>query len=328
MNRSEKKRTREQYHKMHHMNSKDDLNEKEQLLYSEKETKINSIESNTLSSSKNLFLIPKSIQAPIDRQVDQANNQKLLNPFIIPPFDNNNLLPSAFNIYSNTLLTIKESPPSDFFFQNKANGPFDELKPKVELFEQCLPVYTMITKGKYHCKIAEYNFNERKYISKGKGCLSIEATKNDKEYYLVFRNHAMNILFQGRLVPNITTFSSPEKKYSLVITVNKLLMKDDNNIISVKAIKSKLLSEEDRTALENELNSILQQLPKEVNSTHANTISILTDIDQCNEKPKGRIITTQEHNHIEKEGKIALSPNNKKPKLIIRCVKIDKAHSS
>lgn len=237
-------------------------------LHYTKETRMEHIKK--IQSSSNMFIIPDSVNVPVDSKLEKTKIQ-LVNPFIVYSPDTNNQSVSPLQCYTNTLFTLKEVTLNEFLMLNPTNQFSTDFQPKM-VFKEYFPNYTLVTKKKYFCEISEYNFTQKQYIHKGKGQLSIEATKNEKEHYIVFRNHAMNILFQARIVPNITTIYHTSIQLNLILTIDKLLMKDDKNKIHPKAIKVKLVSEDDKTTFLKDFNVILKQSTQESNVNKSPTI--------------------------------------------------------
>ena len=71
-----------------------------------------------------------------------------------------------------------------------------------------------------------YSKENKKYISKGNGFLSIETSKdkNKKSSVIVFRNHGGNKLVEGFIINNLSKIITEEKNYKNIATVYYLSM--------------------------------------------------------------------------------------------------------
>lgn len=104
-----------------------------------------------------------------------------------------------------------------------------------------------------------YNKQEKKYISKGSGFLSIEQTKDEKgekhQAVVVFRNHAGNKLVEGFLEPNFKKIDIINKDFNYVISFGILIMnegKPDIGLIKIP-FKNETYANELKESLEKAL---------------------------------------------------------------------------
>jgi len=97
--------------------------------------------------------------------------------------------------------------------------------------------------------ISIYNFEEKKYKSKGKGELSIDLVRTEKNIvlaYLVYRNSALVCLFNAQIVKNVSAFETSTKNFRYYGVVQKLLgINEITNKAETKAIRLSFINQKD-----------------------------------------------------------------------------------
>ena len=111
--------------------------------------------------------------------------------------------------------------------------------------------------------------NEKKYISRGEGLLSIESQEIEKDgkkerfVILIYRNTIGGIIFEGVLDSKVNKFDSYEKKLKKVCHIF-FLMKDKDNVPSLAQAKIPFTSEEDVKEFEEKYKNAIKYLKNEV----------------------------------------------------------------
>ena len=146
----------------------------------------------------------------------------------------------------------------------KSNSPKHEYNPEKEKEND--------NKKKYVKKMNDVfllDKNEKKYISRGEGFLSIESQEIEKDgkkerfVILIYRNTIGGIIFEGVLDSKVNKFDSYEKKLKKVCHIF-FLMKDKDNVPSLAQAKIPFTSEEDVKEFEEKYKNAIKYLKNEV----------------------------------------------------------------
>ena len=109
-----------------------------------------------------------------------------------------------------------------------------------------------------------YNFQEKKYQSKGKGDISIELTRTDKDKLVaicVFRNNAFKILFQGSIINKISSLTPNNKNFKHIIVIQKLFaVNESNKKPEAKSVRLEFQTEKDFNLFKEKFEKTMQIL--------------------------------------------------------------------
>ena len=112
--------------------------------------------------------------------------------------------------------------------------------------------------------LSVYNFEEKKYKSRGKGEISIELTKTEKEIvvaYLVYRNSALVSLFNAQILKGVTSLQSVSKNFKFFGVVQKLAGKSESTgKAESKSVKLNFISEKESDVFKGKFNGVLKIL--------------------------------------------------------------------
>lgn len=111
-----------------------------------------------------------------------------------------------------------------------------------------------------------FNKEENKFISKGKGFISIETSKQEKKSaVIVFRNQMGSKIVEGYLIKGISKFESYIKNYNNVASITFIVEKEDNKI-EIKNIKIPFKFEADFKELEEAFEKTMSYLKNDDDS--------------------------------------------------------------
>lgn len=140
--------------------------------------------------------------------------------------------------------------------------------------------------------LSVYNFDEKKYNSKGKGDLSIELIKTDKDNIMavcVYRNSTFAALFKANIIKNVTNCESVMKNYKYYALLKKVIsINESTKKNEVKTVKLQFISEKDSQNFMDKFKLSQQILEK-------NDLSLLTQTSvKENEKSEDKEIKKSE----------------------------------
>ena len=217
-----------------------------------------------------------------DNPMEKNSNNNILNYFANSPplfsldynrsgsiFDSN--IPSAFSNNNVNLFTKfgeennifnkdknddkKDLPKESLFDDNFQNEEDEEDKPKTKYEFEPLKAQDYSDYSKiYNTQINNlfiYNKEDKKYVSKGSGFLSIEKTKDEKNKehsaVVVYRNQTGNKLIEGFINKKFNKFEIINKNFNFIVFFNLILM--NNNKPELGSIKIQFRSEENAKQL-------------------------------------------------------------------------------
>lgn len=115
-------------------------------------------------------------------------------------------------------------------------------------------------------ELFEYNFDQKKYLSKGKGDLSIELTRTNNDQVagvVVYRNNALKILFQSNIMKNVTNIVASNKNFKHIISIQKMFnINTSTNKPEPNAAKLVFQSENDFELFKEKFGKVLEILEK------------------------------------------------------------------
>ena len=109
--------------------------------------------------------------------------------------------------------------------------------------------------------LSEYNFEAKKYQSKGKGDVSLELTRmanNTITAMCAFRNNALKILFQANVIASVTNLNINNRNYKYIIVIQKLFsINESTNKPEAKSVKLEFHTENDFNMFKNMFENVV-----------------------------------------------------------------------
>lgn len=279
---------------------KEEFNEKTIDLINAFKMQYQSDSNSTQCNEKNdtSFKVNKTISNPFLNQAIAVNSEapKTGNPFLTAV--DNSSMPNwnfNFNVMKNRHPAFEEENENE-----EDDGAYEdpEIEQEIKPTNQTcnLPIVNIKYESeKYaNCNIEQlslYDFEEKKYKEKGNGSLSLELFRGKpNKGVIVFRqNHGLPILFQGNVIPDITTIEKSKKSNSLIALINKVVTPEGKQ--KVNAIKIKFASFVNQDSFIDDFNNFMEEIKgsgkeKETSIVHNVAESKKQDEAEINSKSK------------------------------------------
>jgi hypothetical protein len=104
-----------------------------------------------------------------------------------------------------------------------------------------------------------YDYNEKKYIPKGKGTVCFEYADSERKIgFCVFRT-PLAVLFQGRVIPNTSSLEVKFHNYKYNIVLQKLAQKISDKV-QISAVRTQLVNENQADEFETKFNEFVKSI--------------------------------------------------------------------
>jgi hypothetical protein len=195
------------------------------------------------------------------------------NPFI-KTSNTSSLDPSAKPKFNFNLNTVQDNPNWDSDDDQEEGGAENNPEEEIKI-ENKISLRPEITVPKSNSRkaikmniedLSVYSYEDKKYFSKGKGEISLELTKSDKENVLalcIFRNSSFMSLFCSNILKGVTICESVTKKFKYFALIQKMVNRDEStgkNI--VKSVKLAFFNEKDSILFKEKFKVLLEVLEK------------------------------------------------------------------
>jgi hypothetical protein len=213
---------------------------------------------------------------PTNKQDTSTISNSFTNPFTNKTFT---------NPYSNTTSFLNTKPTFNFNLNQASSNPNWEDEEEDDKDNNINPEEEVGIKGESSSPVIEisnpnqlkhikmslddlsiYNFEEKKYKSKGKGELSIDLIRTDKDIvlgYLVYRNSALLSLFNAQIVKSVSTFETSAKNFRYFGVVQKLMgINETTNKSEIKAVRLSFINQKDSENFKEKFDETLKVLVK------------------------------------------------------------------